>query len=183
MIESLQSTVQKCWSLLHEKFNLSETHPAPSIVINKRLRTTGGRAQIRRPIVEISPYLLQSDAPTDTIVAHEVAHIFNRIMLGGKGHDKKWQECMIRMGLPPDRCHRYAGVKRNQQTTARCPGCNHEHHMSTNRLTRMKRGQRYVCLECQYVMGIVYKSDTLKPYLAAYHPQTKDVKVGDCVLC
>lgn len=182
----LSAKVQHYWRELHTAFDREVVHSAPDVKINTRLRTTGGTASRTKNLIKIAPMMLNDDAPLDTIIAHEVSHIFNRLMLGGKGHDRLWQQCMIRLGLPPDRCHNYAGIKRNRPHTRHkfpCPNCNGDLIMTGHKIAKMRRGGIYEHTECKHAIVVLKNPHTNQDTIVSYDPRTKIPKIGATLTC
>ncbi len=79
----------------------------PKVVINKRLKTTAGWCYHERRIVELSAELMEHNLSEfgRVIIPHELAHQVDWDVYQRSGHGPTWKGIMVRMGLPPDRCH------------------------------------------------------------------------------
>lgn len=140
------------WLRLHESYGIDTIPSPPSVRWNNRLGTRGGTAFPGSNRIDLNPAFAVSEPGYDETVAHEIAHIFACRYLNSKGHDRPWRECMIRMGFPAKRCHKYASAVARRNTVRRhqytCP-CGTVHMLTPNRITRMRKGFRYRCLKCE----------------------------------
>jgi predicted metal-dependent hydrolase len=81
--------------------------PQFSIVWNKRLRTSGGRARLRERVVELNPRLLaQNVDQVQPVLIHEMAHLVTAARYGRvAAHGKEWRELMSQAGFEPRARH------------------------------------------------------------------------------
>lgn len=88
----------------------------PAIIINKRLKTTGGRAfTFKNPqYIDLSYELLleHGESFIDWVVPHELAHLAAYTVYGDNGHGRGWKTVMDRdLGVIPERCHNFDNTK------------------------------------------------------------------------
>ena len=79
----------------------------PSVVINKRLKTTAGLCYAEARRIELSAELMAHNLEEfrRVIIPHELAHQVDWDVYQKDGHGPTWKGIMVRFGLPPDRCH------------------------------------------------------------------------------
>jgi SprT protein len=79
----------------------------PDVVMNARLTSTGGRAFLKGGYIDLSCYLLHNNPEEfkNVVIPHELAHHIAFRLYQDKGHGSAWKNCMVKLGLPPDRCH------------------------------------------------------------------------------
>lgn len=140
------------WGRLHVLYGRIMSENPPTVRWNNRLGTRGGTAFPGSHRIELNPAFAVAEPGFDATVAHEVAHIFACRYLKSKGHDRPWQECMRQMGFPANRCHQYASAVARRNSVRRhpyhCP-CGAIHMLTPNKVTRMRKGSRYMCLKCK----------------------------------
>ncbi len=88
----------------------------PAIVINKRLKTTGGRAftWASPQYINLSHDLLleHGQAFIDFVVPHELAHLVAYTIYNDNGHGNGWKTVMMKdLGITPERCHPFGNTK------------------------------------------------------------------------
>lgn len=89
------------------------TGTCPKIVPNARLKTTAGRCFIETRVVDLSVDLLL-EYPEQMLyntLPHELAHQAAWDLFQDPGHGKPWKSVMIRLGLPPERCHQMTNTR------------------------------------------------------------------------
>lgn len=71
--------------------------------------TCAGQADLRNNVLLFNPdiFLRNKEHFLKIIVPHEVAHLVAFRVFGDTGHGPDWKRVMVRLGLPPDRCHNY----------------------------------------------------------------------------
>lgn len=93
--------------------------PRPAIKINKRLRSTAGRAFIsENPQYIDLAYCFLVEFPEDMLadtLPHEYAHIIAWNLFQDPGHGKGWKHVMRSYGLEPTRCHNYFDMRINRE--------------------------------------------------------------------
>lgn len=119
------AAVVRAWGTLVRQYGKREMGTIPTIVINRRLKTTAGRAWLRDNKIDISERLML-DFPREIImqtIPHEVAHVaafrlFNYGLNRGESHGEPWQYIMTDLGLNPDIYHDMI-IKRNVKLSAK----------------------------------------------------------------
>lgn len=107
-----RASVARAWNKLTCQYGKVHLGEAPIIVINRRLKTTAGRAWLTDGKIDISERLML-DFPREIImqtIPHEVAHIaaFRLFQYGvnrGESHGAPWQYIMVDLGLNPEIYH------------------------------------------------------------------------------
>jgi predicted SprT family Zn-dependent metalloprotease len=108
-------SVQYTWDILCNLYpNLTKT--APTVVLNKRLKTTAGRAFIEHDpqYIDLSVELMEQylNEFCTVIIPHELAHCVAFLVYNDPGHGKGWKRIMKELGLIPERCHNMVNYKR-----------------------------------------------------------------------
>lgn len=95
------------WRILVAKYNVCRIVPA--VKINKRLKTTAGRAWIdaNPQYIDLSYELLQQypDYFSQDTIPHELCHLIAFTVYEDSGHGPAWKNVMRSIGLEPTRCH------------------------------------------------------------------------------
>ena len=82
----------------------------PDIIINRRLKKTGGRCFDFQNKIDLSHNLMENniDEYINVIIPHELAHQINYNLNGPKcgNHSRSWKQIMVKYGLPPEIYHR-----------------------------------------------------------------------------
>jgi predicted SprT family Zn-dependent metalloprotease len=79
----------------------------PAVKLNKRLKTTGGRAFLEHGYIDLC-YTLINQLPhqyRDEIIPHELAHMVAWRLYKDPGHGPQWKGVMVQYGIEPKRCH------------------------------------------------------------------------------
>jgi predicted SprT family Zn-dependent metalloprotease len=89
------------------------------------------------------------------VVVHETCHIVARYLYPfmTRHHGWEWKHLMIKCGLEPKRCHSIDRTGLVKTVAVSC-GCM-THQITTNRLTRMKKGKKYMCMKCKNTIQLV----------------------------
>lgn len=92
------------------------------------------------------------DRMINQTLPHEVAHcVVSQLHPLAKPHGYEWQVMMVRLGLPPDRCHQYetqSARKRNTRKYFYNCDCESGHAVSITIHRRITQGRKYKCREC-----------------------------------
>ena len=116
MQEMADRSAQDTWDILCFLYPKTLTKTAPAVVLNKRLKTTAGRAFIERnpQCIDLSVELFEQypDEFCRVIIPHELAHCVAFLVYNDPGHGKSWKKIMKELGLPPERCHNMVNYKR-----------------------------------------------------------------------
>jgi predicted SprT family Zn-dependent metalloprotease len=93
------------WARFSHIYSLKNT--CPVIILNNRLKTTAGRCDLNKRIIDLSPLLFSENVGEfeNVIIPHEVAHQVAFDVYGDTGHGPDWKSVMVAYGLPPNRCH------------------------------------------------------------------------------
>ena len=88
----------------------------PAIIINKRLKTTGGQAFAwKNPqYIDLSHDLLleHGESFINWVVPHELAHLVAYTKYDDNGHGNGWKTVMQKdLGILPERCHPFENTK------------------------------------------------------------------------
>ena len=102
------ASVSRAWAKLIAVYGRKALGAEPSIVINRRLKSTAGRAWLQDGRIDISERLML-DFPREIImqtIPHEVAHIAALRVYGyglkrGQSHGAPWVAIMECLGLTP----------------------------------------------------------------------------------
>lgn len=117
----------------------------------------GGRAWRHNNSIEINAILLQENKShfLAQTVPHECAHLIcDSIYPSAKqGHGPEWKGIMIRLGLPPVRCHSYdlssTGIRRVKTIPYHCIKCGEKMNLSLTMHNRLiKFPSRYFHVKC-----------------------------------
>lgn len=123
--------------------------PLPSIVFNRRLKTTAGRAFYKKGLVELNPRLWErmSEEERRNTLFHEIAHIAAYLIHGETGHGYHWKKLMLDAGENPSVYHNFdvSGIKNYH--TVRCD-CK-EHSVGPIQYNRILKGRKYRCKLCK----------------------------------
>jgi predicted SprT family Zn-dependent metalloprotease len=106
----LQTLAEIKWAEYCEIFPKLVKFDCPKIVLNNRLTSTGGRCFSWLNKVDLATkfFVNNQDAMLRITLPHELAHQIDRNLNGdcmNRHHRQSWKEIMIKIGLPPDRCH------------------------------------------------------------------------------
>ena len=105
----LQRIADDCLTVTWAKFSRMYTlnKPCPTIIINNRLKTTAGRCDFNKRVIDLSPLLFNENISEfkKTIIPHEIAHQVAWDIHGDSGHGIGWKSVMVKYGLPAARCH------------------------------------------------------------------------------
>ena len=111
-IAELQVEATKAVAFIWEKFKALypelRKHTCPTVSINNRLKTTGGRAGgFLGNQIELSAelYFYNQEEFYREIIPHEIAHLVDYMLTGNMGHGPTWKSIMQAYGLPGDRLH------------------------------------------------------------------------------
>lgn len=126
-----------------------------NVKFNARMRTTAGRAWLRRFSIDLNPHLLKrSPESLMNTLAHELAHLVD-VEINGRchNHGPVWAEIMRKLGETPTRTHDMdtSGLKRRHtRTLAQC-ACR------THKLTpyKLNRIHRYKCKGCGQGLKVI----------------------------
>lgn len=93
------------WNALTTRHGIIK--PIPKVILNTRLKTTGGWAYHEKNEIELSAGLLWEfpDEYKKTIIPHELIHLIDYILYKNSGHGPTWKDLMRQYGLDPARCH------------------------------------------------------------------------------
>ncbi len=103
------------WDKLRAEYpNIQTRYPA--IIINKRLKTTGGRAFTWQTpqYIDLSHELLleHGEAFINWVIPHELAHLAAYTVFGDNGHGTGWKSVMAKgLSIIPERCHEFNNTK------------------------------------------------------------------------
>lgn len=146
----VQETLEKAKQIFGREF------PMPKIHFDLQGRTAGS-ARASENLIRINPILLRENG--DTFIArtvpHEVAHLITRQVYGMgrnvKPHGPEWRSVMVRLGLPPTRCHSYDVTNSAIRTRARhSVFCACMEHKVTEKVVRkIEMGSVYKCRKCR----------------------------------
>ena len=122
---------------------------------NNRFTAKAGEANYSKNNIRISTKLFAraSEAEQVETVIHEASHLISYAKHGkiGRGHKDLWKATMRNCGVIPNRTHNIdcTGLARKNSThTITCSKCGHNITISSNRVTRMINGTRYVHKTC-----------------------------------
>ena len=108
--KTLQSIAESLWLEYCEIFPKLVKFDCPTIILNNRLSATGGRCFAWLNKVDLATKFFvnnKHDMLTVTL-PHELAHQIDWNLNGdhkNKHHRESWKIIMVKIGLPPDRCH------------------------------------------------------------------------------
>lgn len=120
-----EGRVQYWWSACERELG-APLGAAPTLELSTRLRTTAGLAIPFQRHIKLSFHMMRHEGPEgfDSTIAHEVAHIACDLHYRAHcHHDARWVRLMVRLGLPPDRCHEFESTRRERGREVHCPGC------------------------------------------------------------
>ena len=151
----LQSSMAHLEKLAGSKFTEQVT-----VVWNKRMRSTAGRAFWPECRVELNPKLVQIslDEVRRTLL-HELAHLLAYQRCGGRRiapHGVEWQQACVELGIPGESARHSLPLPRREQKKKwkyRCPSC----ALLIERVREMKRP--VACYPCckEYNKGRYHK--------------------------
>jgi predicted SprT family Zn-dependent metalloprotease len=109
-------SAQNTWDILCSLYPKHLNKTAPKVVLNKRLKTTAGRAFIAHDpqYIDLSVELMEQylNEFCTVIIPHELAHCVAFLVYNDPGHGKHWKRIMKELGLIPERCHNMVNYKR-----------------------------------------------------------------------
>lgn len=148
-IQKIRETLDKARQVFGREF------PMPKVTFDLRGATAGlfypGKNLIR---LNFALMYQNKDAFLNRTPPHEAAHLITRSIYGRvKPHGPEWRSVMVRLGLPPIRCHSFdvstVKRKRNGQTFSYFCGCK-EHKISVIKHRRAVSGKyTYSCKLCK----------------------------------
>lgn len=108
--ETLQSIAESLWLEYCEIFPKLVKFDCPKIVLNNRLSATAGRCFSWKNEIDLaSKFFIKHKAEMlRVILPHELAHQIDVNLYGAYNRDyhrQSWKTIMVKIGLPPDRCH------------------------------------------------------------------------------
>lgn len=103
-------------------------HPMsrPPNLVWRKLPRSAGHANHREWRIVLSCSVLQTPEQVTTTLKHEYAHLLavDRFGISAAGHGLHWKNCMIELGLAPERTHRYETVRnRTRVVIYKCSKC------------------------------------------------------------
>ena len=111
--EWLNAHVAQLWENYCEIFPKLVRYNPPKIVLNNRLTRTAGRCFQELNTIDLGAKFF--DKPENKkpmlsiILVHEIAHQIDWSLYGESekncGHGKKWNEIMVKLGLPANKYH------------------------------------------------------------------------------
>lgn len=116
----------------------------------RQMGRVAGKAWFFNWKVEINPDFLKNGHLEEMInqtLPHELAHLISQKVYGrtlGGGHGRLWKSVMVRLGLPPNRCHDYSleGVKTRKKAKypVKCPVCGAQFDVTAKRVEQIRAG-------------------------------------------
>lgn len=109
--QTIQNYAEKLWDSYIELFPKLAKFDCPKIVLCNRLtRTAGKNYQPNNKIHLGNKFFIKHKKEMLTVILpHELAHQIDWNLFGFSekncGHGKKWQEIMLKLGLPPNKYH------------------------------------------------------------------------------
>lgn len=105
-------SLARAWGRLALRWPSDKLGPVPSIIVNRRLKVTAGRAFIELGKIDVS-HDFMLDFPREILmvtIPHEAAHIAAYRIFGygvarGEAHGKPWAMLMNDLGLPANIYH------------------------------------------------------------------------------
>ncbi len=127
------------------------------------MRSAAGRAFFDDWRIELNPRLWQrvgASFPAST-VAHEVAHLVDFHLTGGRGHGAGWRQVMTLLGEPPARTHSWDtdGLRARRRIWRYACACGSHHELGATRHRQILRGAVYVCRTCKVALREVSPAD------------------------
>jgi predicted SprT family Zn-dependent metalloprotease len=109
------------WRKMQYIFPKLTSFNCPKIIINNRLKTSGGRADGTNRIIELSAemFFYNQKEYLFTVIPHEMAHIVNKDLNQLGGHGREWKDIMIAYGLKPLVFHTMTNPMQVKRTQAR----------------------------------------------------------------
>ena len=98
-------TLRASWAKFGRIYKLVK--PCPTIMLNNRLKSTAGRCDFEKRVIDLSTLLFHENQGEfeRVIIPHEVAHQVAFDVYKDAGHGEARKSVMIMYGLPPERCH------------------------------------------------------------------------------
>lgn len=102
------------WAKLRRLHPELSAHPVPTVVLNRRLRSTAGNCYYREQRIDLAVKFFEHSAEYHStmlveILPHELIHAADFILHGESefkhGHGKTWCKLMEQYGLEPKRYH------------------------------------------------------------------------------
>ncbi len=93
----------------------------PSIIFNRRLKTTAGRCSYTEREIDLSPSLMAENIREfkEIIIPHELAHMVAWDIYKDGGHGPDWKSVMLAYGIPAERCHSLSSAESRQMAANR----------------------------------------------------------------
>jgi predicted SprT family Zn-dependent metalloprotease len=108
LMKECQSQVK--WYVDYAKDRCGLYMPYPKVLFSLK-GTTAGRAFYHEHTIKFNPTLLRENPDTflEQTTGHEVSHLVAFRLNNEKidPHGREWRVVMLKMGLPPNRCHNY----------------------------------------------------------------------------
>ena len=117
--------------------------------INRRFTATGGRAYLKRRVIEVAPWMLGSGEADDTL-RHELAHFLASDLGMGSYHGQGWRKAAIVLGASPTQCYALGIRPPAREYRYQCPGCR---RIKRSRSPSLE-GQQIACGRCCNEAGI-----------------------------
>ena len=146
MIEALKAQMLKLWNSVE-----LDIGPAPTLVINSRLRTSAGRCFYETGVIDFNPKIDQEFLLTDTL-PHELGHLIAYRLYKDHGHSDDWRRCCAMVGLKgAARCHDQPVVRSAQRRWEYTCSCT-THEVATVTHNRIQKGKSYFCKNCKSIL-------------------------------
>lgn len=134
---------------------------AADVRLNPRMRTALGRAFLSENRIELNRRLLEKHpeelAPT---LAHELAHLVAPLIYGRRGlsHGEGWQKIVRCLGFAPSRTHDLDVSEMKSRHAVKawavCACEGRRHAIYAQKLRKIRRRYRYLCLRCKQEIRI-----------------------------
>jgi predicted SprT family Zn-dependent metalloprotease len=165
--EAFKSQIWDLFRKVEDKLR-STTYGTPEVMqrldevtveINPRMRSTGGKANYANNVVELNYRLLANNmAELEQTFVHELAHLISVYLFGtlGRGHGRRWQSVMNKLGYAPDRCHSLdtSHLKHNRRKFTYTCGCT-TFKLGVVRHRKIEKGSKYFCRKCSKTLTYV----------------------------
>lgn len=99
--------VAAVWAKFRAYYGDRLNQSIPTITLNSRLRTTGGRSFYWKRTIDLSTELFAEHTREViiNIIPHEVCHQVAWDIYQDRGHGPNWKHTMRVFGIEPKRCH------------------------------------------------------------------------------
>lgn len=156
--EQCLKEIREAWDFAQAEYGVS-LHHIP-VHFSNALTTTAGNCHFRRAngkltvekiTLSIEILYNEKEAFVRRTPKHEAAHAIAIAVFNDSSHGYTWQRIAVKLGISPERCHKFVVRRREPQTKypVYC-ACDKPHMVTSRILSSMDSGRRiYSCRVCK----------------------------------